>query len=144
MQLKLKTFAVISADRGYGKKLSQDLLALCRENGCNFLFRVFANVGELQDDVGFDAVTHIILVSECGGSRVVRELRKRAVDVPVMLLTKSTDDMQALFRQTDTYGANPPQSKEDLAYIMNLLYGSDNRFLPEGRRLQILTIPPQW
>lgn len=136
MQLKLKAFAIISADRGYGKRLSQDLLSVCRENGCNFLFRVFADVNELHACMGLDAVTHIILVSEMGGSRVVRELRN-AADIPIMLLTKSTSDMQELFRLTDAYCSNPPQSKEDLACIMNLLYGDDSRFLPEGRRLQI-------
>lgn len=137
MQQKLKTFAIISADRSYGKRLNQDLLALCRQNGCNFLFRVFGDIHELQDGMGFDAVTHIILVSETGGSRVVQELRNCAVSAPIMLLTTSTGDAKALFRLTDAYCANPPRCKEDLAHIMNLLYGSDNRFLPEGRRLQI-------
>lgn len=138
MLKNLKAFAVVSPNRDYGKQLCHDLLALCRENGCNFLFRVFESVAELQNDMSFDAITHMILVSEIGGSRAVQMLRNVAPHAPIMLLTNSTSDMGALFRQANTYGAHPPQCKEDLAYMMNLLYGDDNRFLPEGRQIKIL------
>lgn len=141
MAQSLKTFAVISPDRSYGDRLCCDLLSLCRANGCNFLFRVFTDVSEAQSCAGLDTFTHIILVLETGGGRVVRELRSAAVRAPIMLLTKSPSDMVALFRQANTYCANPPRYKADFAYIMNLLYGSENRFLPEGRHLQILPTP---
>lgn len=140
MSKNLKAFAVISPDRSYGKRLCQDLLSLCRENGCNFLFRAFGSVSELQNDMGIDAITHIILMSEIGGSRAVQVLRNATPHVPIMLLTNSTSDMGTLFRQANTYGAHPPQCKEDLAYMMNLLYGDDNRFLPEGRRIKIMAL----
>lgn len=137
MSIKINLYAIISKDGNYGKRLRDDLVSMCGENGCHFAFRIFTDVRDLQDSIGLDGATHIILVMESGGSHVVQELRSAEVHAPIMLLTNSTADMQALFRQVDAYAAHPPQSKEDLACIMNLLYGDDNRFLPEGRRLQI-------
>lgn len=140
MKEKLKSFAVISQNLEYAKSLCQELLSLCRENGCNFLFCAFQNTTEFYNRSNRNEFTHVIVMEKDTPIQMVEQLSSMIENTFILLLTQIHSDALFFYRYSNIPCFPLPQDKADLAGIMNLLYGERHRFHAEGRAIRILSI----